>query len=35
MDRIWDKFLTDRDRAVFAASGYGTLSGFGSSQLCW
>ena len=29
MDRIWDKFLTDRDRAVFAASGYGTLSGFG------
>lgn len=29
MSRIWDKFLTERDRAVFAASGYGTLGGFG------
>ena len=29
MDRIWDNFLTDRDRAVFAASGYGSYSGFG------
>jgi maleamate amidohydrolase len=29
MDRIWDKFLTERDRAVFAASGYGSLSGLG------
>lgn len=28
-ERIWDKFLTERDRAVFAASGYGALQGFG------
>ncbi|NQV80538.1 MAG: cysteine hydrolase [Alphaproteobacteria bacterium] len=28
-ERIWDRFLTDRDRAVFAASGYGTRAGFG------
>lgn len=26
---IWDKFLTKRDKEVFAASGYGTRSGFG------
>jgi maleamate amidohydrolase len=29
VERIWDKFLTNRDRAVFAASGYGTHGGFG------
>jgi nicotinamidase-related amidase len=29
MPRIWDKFLTERDRAVFSAAGYDTLSGFG------
>lgn len=29
MARVWDKFLTDRDRAVFAASGYGSTMGFG------
>jgi maleamate amidohydrolase len=28
-ERIWDKFLTPRDKAVFAASGYGTLAEFG------
>lgn len=27
--RIWDKFLTDQDRAVFAVSGYGSRGGFG------
>ncbi len=27
--RIWEKFLTERDRAVFAASGYGSRQGFG------
>ena len=27
--RIWDKFLTDQDRNVFKASGYGNLAGFG------
>ena len=27
--RIWDDFLTDRDKQVFAASGYGALQGFG------
>ena len=28
-ERIWDKFLTEKDKAVFAASGYGALQGFG------
>jgi nicotinamidase-related amidase len=28
-ERIWDKFLTERDKAVFAASGYGARGGFG------
>jgi maleamate amidohydrolase len=27
--RIWDRFLTDRDRSVFAASGYSAPVGFG------
>jgi maleamate amidohydrolase len=26
---IWNKYLTERDKAVFAASGYGTRGGFG------
>lgn len=29
MERIWDKFLTPRDKAVFAAAGYGELAGYG------
>ena len=28
-ERIWDKFLTERDRQVFAAAGYGSPQGFG------
>lgn len=28
-DPIWYKFLTDRDKAVFAASGYGARGGYG------
>lgn len=28
-ERIWDKFLTERDKAVFAASGYGAQGGYG------
>jgi maleamate amidohydrolase len=28
-DPIWSAFLTERDRAVFAASGYGARGGFG------
>ncbi len=28
-ERIWDKYLTDRDRQVFAGSGYGARGGFG------
>jgi maleamate amidohydrolase len=28
-DRIWDRFLTERDRAVFAAGGFGAHAGFG------
>lgn len=30
-ERIWDKFLTDEDKAVFATSGYGAQGGFGKS----
>ena len=26
---IWNKFLTERDKAVFATSGYGARQGFG------
>ena len=26
---IWNQFLTERDKAVFAASGYGARGGFG------
>jgi len=29
MAEIWDKFLTERDKAVFAASGYGKHGGYG------
>ena len=28
-DRIWDQFLTERDKQVFAASGYGALAEWG------
>ncbi len=28
-EHIWDKFLTERDKAVFAASGYGAIGGGG------
>jgi len=28
-ERIWDQYLTERDKQVFAASGYGTRQGFG------
>src|SRR6185295_6345830 len=28
-DRIWDKFLTARDKAVFAAAGYAQAQGYG------
>ncbi len=28
-ERIWDKFLTDRDKAVFEQSGYGAIAGGG------
>ena len=28
-ERIWDKFLTERDKAVFEAAGYGARGGFG------
>src|SRR3989441_9810914 len=27
---IWNRFLTERDKAVFAAAGYGARAGFGS-----
>lgn len=29
MSRIWDDFLTERDKQVFEASGYGSHAGFG------
>ena len=28
-ERVWDKFLTGRDKAVFAAGGFGARAGFG------
>jgi nicotinamidase-related amidase len=28
-ERIWDKFLTERDKQVFSAAGYGARQGFG------
>lgn len=28
-ERVWDRFLTDRDRAVFESSGFGARMGFG------
>ena len=28
-ERIWDKFLTEDDKSVFAAAGYGARAGFG------
>ena len=28
-ERIWDKFLTERDKAVFTAGGFGARAGFG------
>ena len=28
-ERVWDKFLTERDRQVFEASGFGARAGFG------
>jgi nicotinamidase-related amidase len=27
--RVWERFLTDRDRAVFSGAGYGTFLGLG------
>jgi nicotinamidase-related amidase len=29
-DPIWNRFLTERDKAVFAAAGYGARAGFGN-----
>jgi len=29
MERIWDKFLTERDKAVFDAAGFGAKAGYG------
>jgi nicotinamidase-related amidase len=29
MTRVWDRYLTDRDKEVFAASGFGSRQGFG------
>ena len=28
-ERVWDKFLTDRDKEVFRTSGYGAQAGYG------
>ena len=32
-ERVWDKFLTERDRAVFAAGGFGARAGFGKRRI--
>lgn len=29
MTRVWDRFLTEQDKAVYAAAGYASLAGFG------
>ena len=29
-ERVWDRFLTERDKRVFAAAGYGQRAGFGA-----
>ena len=29
MERIWDKFLTERDKAVIEAAGFGATAGYG------
>ena len=31
VDRIWDDFLTERDKKVFEKSGFGSEAGFGES----
>jgi maleamate amidohydrolase len=31
--RIWDKFLTEGDKAVFAPAGFGARQGFGQRRL--
>ena len=28
-ERIWDRFLTDKDKRIYELSGYGKLGGFG------
>ncbi len=33
-ERIWDKFLTKRDKAVFAAGGFGARAGFANDRRC-
>ena len=33
-ERIWDEFLTEEDKKVFAAAGYGAAAGFGE-RCCW
>ena len=30
-ERIWDKFLTERDKEVFKSSGYGAIAGGGKN----
>ena len=34
-DRIWDKFLTERDKAVFAQAGYGVPAAASASARPW
>ena len=29
-ERIWDKFLTDKDKRIFQLAGYGKRGGFGT-----
>ena len=32
---IWNQFLTERDKAVFSASGYGARAASASGRPCW
>ena len=34
-EHVWDKFLTERDKAVFAAGGFGARRVSASGRHCW
>ena len=32
-ERIWDKYLSERDQGVFSAAGFGQIAGFGKRPI--